>query len=337
MKKRSAATKVASWTGAMAIALVSLAVSVTASRHHQTHAHTIPGIDLASFHRTAQPPQFFTMSGDAVDDLYPGSSTQVPVTVTNPLHEDIRVTSLTATVTGSDQTGCDATNLQLTSFSGLPFHLGAGDSTEIDLTASMPGTAPNECQGATFDLSYGGSATIDYLPVRSAPSGPIGLRSSNQGTLVLRRGYAISVGYHVFVGKSLRPSTLEVSGAQVTIPVKCPNGSNRKIVIPIRTKDYTLPGGSSYYVPRGSSAAAATFQAERSAPNLCNGRAMKATRGATFSAGMASTDFPVQVQFHYRVPAAKGFANVNCSSIRQNRNPGTRACTASWSRTGVVS
>ncbi len=113
----------------------------------------------------------FGISGTIPDLLTPGSSRQLPLTITNPFGFAIQVTSLTVSVrAGSSQPGCDGpTNLAVTQSNA------AGGSVSVLVPArgsvTLPAqgaTAPtvamldlatnqDACKGATFTLDYSGT------------------------------------------------------------------------------------------------------------------------------------------------------------------------------------
>lgn len=102
-------------------------------------------------------PRSFTIVGNAVG-LYPGGTVQLPLTFTNPNQNDIRVTSVTVSVTGSSRPSCGASNLRTSSYSGPGFVVPGNGSGSISLPLTMSHAAPDACQNVTFTLSYGGRA-----------------------------------------------------------------------------------------------------------------------------------------------------------------------------------
>jgi hypothetical protein len=104
-------------------------------------------------------PKSFGLSG-SISGLFPGAHLSLPVLVTNPNNQDIKVTQIQITVTGTNKTGCTnaATNLQPTNYTGPGFVVHPNNPVTINLPISMPKTVDNACQDAKFALSYGGSA-----------------------------------------------------------------------------------------------------------------------------------------------------------------------------------
>jgi hypothetical protein len=104
-------------------------------------------------------PKSFGLSG-SITGLFPGAHLSLPVLVTNQNNQDIKVTQIQITVTGTDKIGCSgaSTNLQPTNYTGPGFVVHPNHPVTINLPISMPNTVDNACQDAKFTLSYGGSA-----------------------------------------------------------------------------------------------------------------------------------------------------------------------------------
>lgn len=102
-------------------------------------------------------PKSFSISG-SVSGLYPGSTKNLPVLISNQNNQDIRVTSIHINVTGSDKDGCASNNLATSDYSGPGFVVSKNSSQTINLPVSMIHDASNACQGATFTLQYSGTA-----------------------------------------------------------------------------------------------------------------------------------------------------------------------------------
>ena len=98
-------------------------------------------------------------SATATADLYPGGTGKLFLNVTNPNNIPLKIVSVTAipdpsfTIT-SNQPGCGAADLTFTNQSGLNIALAAGATVAFDLpgAVSMPASAANACQGATFTI-----------------------------------------------------------------------------------------------------------------------------------------------------------------------------------------
>lgn len=102
-------------------------------------------------------PKSFTIAGNA-GGLYPGGTVQLPLTLSNPNSEDIRVTSITVSVAATSAPSCAAANLQPADYAGPGFVVPGNGSGTISLPLTLSHAAPDACQNVTFTLSYGGKA-----------------------------------------------------------------------------------------------------------------------------------------------------------------------------------
>jgi hypothetical protein len=74
------------------------------------------------------------------------------------------------------------------------------------------------------------------------------------------------------------------------------------------------------------------------APNLCAGigtGAMRNQIGAVFTGTFSPnpSTHPIDIRFHYRIPASKGKPNTNCSDLSDPNRNKADVCGASWSAT----
>lgn len=97
----------------------------------------------------------FVVSGN-VDGLGPGVTRPLALRLQNPNNTAIYVESVVVTV-GNSSTGCTGSNLRVGALPARVFVLGRG-SAQASLPVTMLGSAPAACEGATFPLTYGGSA-----------------------------------------------------------------------------------------------------------------------------------------------------------------------------------
>lgn len=108
------------------------------------------------------PGHSFTISG-GVQGLFPGVTSKLFLTVTNPNNQAMTVTGLTATLQSvSGATGCNASasNLTVGSYSGGQFDVAKNSSVASSgfIPLSLPTSVANACQGATYNLTYSGTA-----------------------------------------------------------------------------------------------------------------------------------------------------------------------------------
>jgi hypothetical protein len=100
--------------------------------------------------------QPFAVSG-TVTGLFPGSQTNLVVTVTNNMPFTIVVTQVTVVVGDASRT-CPSGNLLVAGFSGAQPIPGKGTGPVI-LPVAMSHAAGDACQGAVFPLQYTATAT----------------------------------------------------------------------------------------------------------------------------------------------------------------------------------
>lgn len=97
----------------------------------------------------------FVVSGD-VTDLAPGVSRPLRLRLTNPNDSDISVEAVQVTV-GDSSTGCSGGTLRIAALPGPVFVPRLGEAG-VTLGVTMSASASSVCEGATFPLTYGGSA-----------------------------------------------------------------------------------------------------------------------------------------------------------------------------------
>jgi hypothetical protein len=97
----------------------------------------------------------FAISG-SVGGLWPGDSTSLLLTVSNPQHFAIAVNSISTSVGAANAT-CLATTLTVGRFKGS-LTVPAQGIAQVSVPVSLSHSAPNGCQGAVFPLTYSGLA-----------------------------------------------------------------------------------------------------------------------------------------------------------------------------------
>jgi Carboxypeptidase regulatory-like domain len=166
--------------------------------------------------------------------------------------------------------------------------------------------------------------------------------SSMEGDLKnILPGNWVNAGYHFKLGNKNHPADVLTVNGTVSLAVKCSDGSTpagSPIVVPLGTNAYPVPAGNTDWLPSGDQLAAVNWQGAVQAPNLCVGigtGAMRNQVGAVFT-GMFGPDpatSPITIQFHYRVPAAKGKPDTNCSNTTDPNRSKADVCGAGWSET----
>jgi hypothetical protein len=146
-------------TGLGVIALLVALAAAASSHSPASYADTLVlsgnGTAGAPVTTSAAAPGSFRISG-SVAGLYPGAQLPLVLTVTNPEHFAIVVSSLSVTV-GAAMPGCGAANLTATSFA-RSLHVPALGTAAVSVQVTLAHSAPNACQGAVFPLHYTGLA-----------------------------------------------------------------------------------------------------------------------------------------------------------------------------------
>jgi hypothetical protein len=99
--------------------------------------------------------QDFVVSGH-VEELRPGGTRPMVLTVRNPNSVAIRVTSLT--VTAGSVPGCPAAALALPQWTGSLLVPKKNGTATLTVDVQLRPSAPDACQGARWPLTYGGTA-----------------------------------------------------------------------------------------------------------------------------------------------------------------------------------
>jgi hypothetical protein len=147
------ATKRSMLTAAFAVGVAAVLILLTAA--HSSRA-TLRGSGASTAAAaTAATPGTFRISG-SVGGLYPGGSAQLVLTVANPQHFAIVVTSI-STAVGSPTPGCAASFLHVAAFAGA-LTVGAESAAQVSVPVVLDHAAPDACQGAVFPLQYAGVA-----------------------------------------------------------------------------------------------------------------------------------------------------------------------------------
>jgi hypothetical protein len=198
--------------------------------------------------------------------------------------------------------------------------ISAGSCT---ITASQAGNA-----------NYNAAASVPRtFTINPGPAGtPLSIASTTGGTLNFSSGAWVNGGWHVKLStRNNSPVTVQLTGT-VNLQVSCPSGGGTggTISVPVSTT-VTIPARSTSYLPTNDQTSPLGWLGAVQAASLCGANAMRNT-SATLNATVQSSAHTGQLtfQFHYRVPAASGKANTNCTTYQPaKKNDAT--CTASWS------
>ena len=99
--------------------------------------------------------QTFSISG-AVEGLTPGGTSNLPLRITNPHNFSIFVTTIRVTV-GPAANGCAPSNVVASQYNGR-LEVQKKASAPLTLTVRMVRDPASACAGATFPLTYSGTA-----------------------------------------------------------------------------------------------------------------------------------------------------------------------------------
>jgi hypothetical protein len=217
---------------------------------------------------------------------------------------------------------------------------GQANSTPVTLN-------PATTQNYSYRAHYNGDgnfqaadATCEPFTVTAGGKHLIVGPASMEGALKFPTGSWVSAGWHLKLSKkNPAPVTVNVSG-NVLVPVHCgsangPIPAGSPITVPVSYGPITIPANSQDWFLTGDQNNILSFMGAVQAPNLCAGGLMYNSSGATFDGFVSGTQTVgvITFQFHYRIPAAKGQPNTNCTDANDpNRNSAT-ICGASWSPT----
>jgi hypothetical protein len=103
-------------------------------------------------------PKSFTITAAPVTGLFPGGSRTIALTISNPENQDMRITSIVGSVTGTSSAACSASNVSIGAWSapsrGLVVPKKGTAPTSLQIR--MDGNPPNACQNVTFTLRFTG-------------------------------------------------------------------------------------------------------------------------------------------------------------------------------------
>jgi hypothetical protein len=140
---------------AFGLGAVVAALSLGASRGDSSRAGGDPTVRL-SLHRAGNTVavKAFSLSGSA-DGLYPGGKVPLALTIVNPNKQDLMVKTIN--VVAGDAGACSAAQLVADSFAGSLL-VRKQSRVTVSLDLQMSDEAGNECKGASFPLTYRGTA-----------------------------------------------------------------------------------------------------------------------------------------------------------------------------------
>ena len=205
-------------------------------------------------------------------------------------------------------------------------------------------------RAAVVAVTVAGLGAVGAVVAHAADPGQpgyISINGSMEGNLQIQPGDWVGGGYQFDYAGNHPASTVQFTGATVTLNVSCSSSgtSPSPYVIDLAAGPYNVAAGSSAKYPYSPSDSNGSMQGDPAKwegtaqiPALCGaGNAMwvNAQSGAaTFAANVQSDDTTdaIQVQFHYT-----DSGTVDCSNTTQNPPPGgVSVCGRSWSSTPTV-
>ena len=156
-------------------------------------------------------------------------------------------------------------------------------------------------------------------------------------------------GYHFWLSqKNPVPVTVQVTGT-IDLPVHCggPNGPlvgapiifngqpSFGISVPVSIAPFTIPANSTAKYLTADQNNILSWMGAVASPDLCGGRLMYNSEGATFNVVVNSSAHTgvINFQWHYRIPAAKNKPNTDCTNANDPNRDRADVCGASWSAT----
>jgi hypothetical protein len=209
--------------------------------------------------------------------------------------------------------------------SGSTVHLTAAGSCTI--TASQGGDA-------NYDAAASVPQTFTINPGQSSGT-PLTLSSAVEGHLDFSPGAWVNGGFAVRLAQQNNAAvTVQVTG-NVLLPVHCSDAVGAPVAttisVPVSTT-VTIPARSTNWTPTNDQKNILGWMGAVQAPAACGTSGlMHDTEGATLSATVVAGAHTgaLSFQFHYRVPAAVGKPNTNCTVAGDPSH--NTACSAKWS------
>jgi len=164
--------------------------------------------------------------------------------------------------------------------------------------------------------------------------------TNTEGTLRLVAGDWLSAGYEFkFAAKTKKATTVSLTNARLVLPVSCGNGAvGRQLVVNLAPGIYSVPAGSTSWLPTNDNNAPTGFQGAVQIANPCGTGVKITSAGATLMVTLSTSPAGTRVSLalHYRDPRAKGGPNISCANPSANPAPGVKDCTAGWSTPATV-
>jgi hypothetical protein len=233
-----------------------------------------------------------------------------------------------------------------TASSGLPVSFAASgqctvSGSTVHLTASGSCTiTASQTGNANYAAATSVPQTFTINPGQENPGTPLTLTSTVEGHLDFSSGAWVSGGFAVRLGQQNSAAvTVQLTG-NVLLPVHCSDAAGAPaaatISVPVSTT-VTIPARSTSWTPTSDQRSILGWMGALQAPAACGtGGVLHNTEGATLSATVVAGAHTgaLTFQFHYRVPAAKGKPNTNCTVAGDPSH--NAACQGKWSGTASI-
>ncbi|HEX7400511.1 MAG TPA: hypothetical protein VF302_12120, partial [Candidatus Limnocylindrales bacterium] len=222
-----------------------------------------------------------------------------------------------------------------------PYSAGAWSCTGGALTGDSLVLVAGETASCSITNTFITGKSVDFT-------------GSMEGALKFTPGAFVNAGFSFDVGTK-QPAFVETVTSQLMIPVHCgsPNGPYAGvpitfkgnaldkngvaflgIVVPMGTINFNVPANSTAWIPTGDQNSILSWMTAIGSPDLCSGQTMYSSEGADFQATFSIPPVGhIFEQFHYRIPAAKGKPNTDCTNVTDPNRAKADVCGAGWSST----
>jgi hypothetical protein len=233
-----------------------------------------------------------------------------------------------------------------TASSGLPVSFAASGQCTVSGSTVHP-TASGSCTitaSQTGNANYAAATSVPQTftinPGQPSPGTPLTLTSTVEGHLDFSFGAWVSGGFAVRLGQQNSAAvTVQLTG-NVLLPVHCSDAAGATVAatisVPVSTT-VTIPARSTSWTRTSDQRSILGWMGAVQAPAACGtGGVLHNTEGAMLSATVVAGAHTgaLTFQFHYRVPAAKGKPNTNCTVAGDPSH--NTACQAKWSGTASI-
>jgi hypothetical protein len=166
-----------------------------------------------------------------------------------------------------------------------------------------------------------------------------------EGGLKFQPGAIVNAGFHFHVEKN-QPAFVETVQSRLVLPVHCGSAKgvlagvpitfkgqpSRGIVVDMGLETFSVAANSTKWIPTDDKDDILGWMSSIAAPNLCGGATMYNSEGAELQAAFSEPPAGrLYEQFHYRIPAAKGKPDTDCTDVLDPNLKRDDVCGAGWS------